>query len=576
MQKHILMRLSLFFFLAVMCCTSLAQSTYAPLNNDYQHLLERYEIKGNRLSNKLFSNIKPGFRKDLVQLTSGLEKDSLAGLSKTDLFNLAYLQNDSWEWLADSYTDSIPAAKLEQINSRKPVFKQLFVKKSDFYQFNNDDFDIHLNPIVNFSVGSDNRSVNSLYTNTRGIEIRGNFSKRLGFYSMLTENQIVYPQYVKDYAKRYDGFPYEGFTKIIDDDSTRFVTDFFSARGYITFKILKNITMQFGHDKNFIGSGIRSLILSDFSAPYLHLKTTTQVGRFQYVTIFAQTVNKQTAIAADGTERRPPKFFTFHHLSLNVTKNLNFGIFETISYGQRKVGFDVNYINPIIFYRFVEGHLGSVDNSIVGADFKLNLARRFSFYGQLVLDEFNFKHFKKKGWWATKYATQLGMRYIDALTIKNLDLQLEYNVARPYTYSHNSSYSNFVHYNMPMAHPLGANFREFLINVRYQPAPRLTFTYNLMRAGHGEDINNVNYGGDILRNYNLLRPGEYNNYIGQGNKAKIRFTDISVSYMLFHNFFIDAGFQHRQVSYSKTPENLKSNIFSTGIRWNIGKRQLLF
>lgn len=570
------MRLSFIFFLGVISFSSSAQSTFTPLNNDYLHFIERYEIKSGKLSNKFFSNVKPVSRKDLVGLTFDLEKDSSSKLSAIDLFNLTYLQNDSWEWLSDAYPDGINETKANQNNTKKAFLKYFFQKKSDAYYFHNDDFDLHISPILQFGFGVDNKVDNQPFTNTRGVEARGNLNKKLGFYTMLTENQIANPEYVRAYSRLYNGFPYEGFTKIPDGDSTRLITDFFSARGYITFKALKNLTLQFGHDKNFIGSGIRSMILSDFSAPYLHLKAITQVGRFQYVNIFAQTVNKQIPIAANGTEQLPPKYFTFHHLSANITKNLNVGLFETVIFGQRKVGFDVNYLNPIIFYRYVEGHLGSVDNSIIGLDFKYNFMRRFSLYGQLVLDEFNFKHFKRKGWWATKYATQIGMRYIDALGIKNLDLQAEYNLARPYIYSHNSSYGNFVHYNLPLAHPLGSNFREFLFVARYQPTKRLTLTYNQMIARHGEDFNAINWGGNIQRNYNLLRPQDYNNYIGQGNEANMHHLEIGGSYMLAQNLFIDAGFQNRKVKYTETSKTITSNIFSLGARLNIGKKQLLF
>lgn len=570
------MRLSFIFFLGVISFGSSAQSTFTPLNNDYSHFIERYEIKSGKLSNKFYSNVKPISRNDLVGMTVDLEKDSSAKLSRVDRFNISYLQNDSWEWLAGHYPNGIDENKAIQNNTRKPFLRHLFQKKSDFYYYQNEDFDIHINPILHFGIGQDNLTSNQPFINTRGIEIRGNLNKKLSFYTMLTENQIAYPQYVRDYVMLYKGFPYEGFTKVNNNDSTKLVTDFFSARGYITFKALKNLTLQFGHDKNFIGSGIRSMILSDFSAPYLHLKAITQVGRFQYINIFAQTINKQVAVAADGTEQLPPKYFTFHHLSANITKNLNIGLFETIAFGQRKIGFDINYLNPVIFYRYVEGHLGSVDNSIIGADFKYNFLRHFSLYGQLALDEFNLKHFKRKGWWATKYATQVGLRYIDALGIKNLDLQTEYNMARPYTYSHNSSFSNYAHYNMPLAHPLGANFHEFLFIARYQPLKRLTINYNAMLAQKGEDYNFINWGGNILRNYNLLRPYDYNNVIGQGREANIQHNEISASYMLGHNLFIDAGFQNRKVTYPETSESTTSNIFSLGARWNIGKRQLLF
>jgi hypothetical protein len=71
---------------------------------------------------------------------------------------------------------------------------------------------------------------------------------------------------------------------------------------------------------------------------------------------------------------------------------------------------------------------------------------------------------------------QLGAKYINALGIKNLDLQLEYNRVRPFTYSHRDSVANYTHYNQPMAHPLGANFSEtigYCIINRRQNGPYL-------------------------------------------------------------------------------------------------------
>lgn len=561
------MRLGLTIIFVLFLLKISAQSTYAPLNDDYLHLIERYEIKSGSLLN-LHSNIKPVRRKDLVKLTTDLENDVKLRLSKADSFNLTYLQNDSWEWLDNE--------KSPQNNSKKTFLKQFLKKKSDFYSFQNQDVDLHISPIFQFAFANDNRVESQPYTNTRGIEIRGTINKKLGFYSMITDNQIVYPEYVRQYGRSYDANPYEGFTKITDADSTKFATDFFSARGYITFNALKSVQIQFGHDKNFIGSGIRSMILSDFSAPYLHLKITTQIGRFQYVNIFAQTINKQIAVAVDGTEQIPPKYFSLHHLSLNITKNFNIGLFENVVFGKRAIGFDINYLNPIIFMRFVEGHLGSVDNTVVGADFKYNFKRHFSIYGQLVLDEFNRKYFRKNNWWATKYATQIGGRYIDVLGVKNLDFQVEYNLARPYTYSHNSTYSNYVHYNLPLAHPLGSNFKEALFVARYQPLSRLFLNFTFMTAKLGEDFDNQNWGGNIFRNYLIARPRDYGNVIGQGRLVQTRHLTLGASYMLRHNLFADVKIQNRSVSYSDVVDATKNTIFSLGIRWNSALKSFLF
>ncbi len=560
------MRLSLIVIFVLFLLKTSAQGNYAPLNDDYSHLIERYEIKSGSLLN-LHSNMKPVGRKDLVKLTTDFKNNIIIKHSKSDIFNLTYLQNDSWEWLDDE--------NLLQSNAKKPFLKQFLKKKSDFYNSQNKDLDLHISPIFQFAFANDNLAQPQPYINTRGIEMRGTINKKLSFYSTFSDNQIVYPEYVRNYGRIYNANPYEGFTKITNADSTKFESDFFSARGYITFNALKNVQLQFGHDKNFIGSGIRSMILSDFSAPYLHLKITTQVGRFQYVNIFAQMLNKQVSLAANGTELIPPKYFSLHHLSINITKNLNFGLFENIIFGKRAIGFDINYLNPIIFMRYVEGNLGSADNAIMGADFKWNFKRHFSLYGQLILDEFNRKNFKKDNWWATKYATQIGVRYIDVFGIKNLDFQAEYNLARPYTYSHSSTYSNYVNYNLPLAHPLGANFKEGIFVLRYQPVGRLFLNFTTLLAKHGRDTDELNWGGNIQRNYFVNRPSDYGNTIGQGHPEIIRHLSFGASYMLRHNLFIDLKLQNRDVDYLGEEEAIKSKIFSVGVRWNAAQRNLL-
>src|SRR5262249_22762278 len=132
----------------------------------------------------------------------------------------------------------------------------------------------------------------------------------------------------------------------------------------------------------------------------------------------------------------------------------------------------------------------------------------------LVMDEFVLDHIKSgDGWWANKFAVQLGGKYIDAFGIPNLDLQGEFNIARPFTYSHNTQYGNYSHYQQPLAHPLGANFKELVGVVRYQPLPRLNLTGKLMVRSVGRDSTDYNWGsqepqdlkynggGDILKSY---------------------------------------------------------------------------
>jgi hypothetical protein len=89
-------------------------------------------------------------------------------------------------------------------------------------------------------------------------------------------------------------------------------------------------------------------------------------------------------------------------------------------------------------------------------------------YGQ-VLDEFLLKEIKANSGWWYKFGYQIGVKYVDAFKIKNLDLQLESNRTRPFTYTHYDSVSNYSNNNMALAHPLGAGFQEYIVIARYQP-----------------------------------------------------------------------------------------------------------
>ncbi len=543
--------------------TVFCQQVQTPVNQDYQHKVERFEIRSGKLSNQLHTTIRPFERQGIIQLISRYDSSgSHLELSPTDRWNVQYLKSDNWEYLPDG---TIPS-----VSNKKPIFRYIYRKKADFFNAHTKDYDIHASPILHLAGGQDrfDGKNETQLINTRGVEIRGSLNQKLGFYTMFTENQATTPHYIRNYALTMQGFPYQSFTKVLNDDSLAMKTDYMMAIGYVVFNPIKNLSLQFGHDKTFIGPGVRSMILSDFSAPYLSLKARARIGRMEYLAVTGQMSNLQVPRPATSKVPVPPKFMAFHHLNFNVTRNLNFGLFETVFFGPRdKTGFDFNYLNPVIFYRFVEGFLGSADNAIVGIDFKLNLFRTASFYGQLALDEFNLTENRKKGWWAKKYAGQLGVKYIDVLGIRNLDLQVEGNFARPYVYSHLDISSNTANYNVPAAHPMGANFAEVISILRYQPFGPLQLRLTYMNAIKGEDgPDGFNWGGNIKKIYTENRPMEYGNYIGQGYTNRIHLLDLNASYMVFHNFFVDASYLWRRASLDG---GRAEGLAKMGIRWNL-------
>jgi hypothetical protein len=210
---------------------------------------------------------------------------------------------------------------------------------------------------------------------------------------------------------------------------------------------------------------------------------------------------------------------------------------------------------------------------MLGLNFKWLALNKIQIYGQFVLDEFNIEMLREdKTWWGNKYGIQLGVKYIDAFTVDNLDFLLETNIVRPYTYAHNSqaSYSSF---QQEMAHPHGSNFAEYIATAIYQPLPRLTLTGKIIYTDLGKDSTGTNYGQDILLS-STTRQSEFGNTIGQGISTQIYYLDLTVSYMLKHNFFIDFQTIYRKENSAMETLSYNNQYFSGGIRWNISQRHM--
>jgi hypothetical protein len=558
------MRLLITIFLALLVQEGYSQSTNAPLNKDYYHLIDRLEIRSGKMAPAHHSAVKPYARKAIGAILDSTTTNSILN-SRADQFNHLYLSNDNWEWTENH----------ENLNA-KPIWNTIYKYKSDFLYGadKKEAIAIHVNPILYLSMGGESADSRYTYINTRGVQIRGMIDKKVGFYTFLGENQMRSPLYVRDWVDQYHVVPGEGFWKSYGDRGY----DFFTAMGYISFNATKHINFQFGHDRQFIGDGYRSMIMSDFSPPALFLKINTNVWRLSYTNLFTQIVADAYGQSGGsvGNTQFPKKYLVAHRLSFNIGNNVNLGIFESVVFGREdSLGnnhFELSYLNPIIFYRSIEQQNGSLDNALLGLDAKWNFLQHFSLYGQLIFDELKqTEFFNNKGWWGNKFGYQLGLKYIDVFNVSNLDMQLEYNYSRPYTYSHSTIYSNYANYRQAVAHPIGANFKEFIGILRFQPIPKLSLVGKLILANYGLDPANNNFGKDILKDYST-RNSDEGNFTGQGIATSLIFTDLTASYMIWHNAFIDAKLLYRNQDSADPQFNQKSTMYSVSFRWNIAQR----
>ena len=139
----------------------------------------------------------------------------------------------------------------------------------------------------------------------------------------------------------------------------------------------------------------------------------------------------------------------------------------------------------------------------------------------------------------------MGFKYIDVLGIKNLDLQAETNAVRPFTYSCTDSFTSYNHYNQQLAHPLGANFKEYVTIVKYQPLPKLFLEAKVIYYKQGLDSLKQgvlqNFGSSVF-SFNQKRTTDYGWEIGTGDLAKCMIFTFLASYEIKENLFFDVSF----------------------------------
>lgn len=548
------MRYTFSFLLALTISYLAAQSTDVPLNSWAYPIVDEWDVKS---ETGIFTTVKPLSRKYLA------EKFGETSWAKTaaDRYDRGYLLQETRE-----YQDSVPA-------NRRPLFGAFFSYPADFYAVDTEDFDLHVNPVVVLGAGEDSQSDDVIFENYRGLEMRGTIDDKVSFYTLLTENQARYPEYVQAMTDSTLAVPYEGFWKQYNGTGV----DFLRAQAYIDFNISKHIEAQFGYGKHFIGEGKRSLILSDVGNNYPYLRLTTRIWKFQYTNIFAQLIGQTSggSFGLYGIGSFPKKYFANHHLSINVKPNLTIGLFESVIYGDSTERLKIDYLNPIIFYRALEQQDGSSDNVLLGLDFKWNLWQHVSLYGQLVIDELIMSEvFSKNGWWGNKQGFQLGGKYFDAFGVKDLNVQAEINRVRPYVYSHESNFTSYSHYNMALAHPLGANFQEVLFSASYRPFTKWKIQGDLLLAQYGNDLDSVSYGRDILKDYNR-RPGDYGNDLLQGDKTTLKMLQGKLTYHMMQNMMVDLDAIWRDES-SESGRGKTSTILAMTFRWNFAARSYLF
>jgi hypothetical protein len=341
--------------------------------------------------------------------------------------------------------------------SRK-LFHEHLIQKEDTQ------FTFQFDPLFIFESGKDaNDSLSSLYRNSRGVRISGSIGKNFQFQSAFLENQAIFPQHIRSFIAVREVSPGLGRTKIFKVNGS----DFGLAWANFSWNMKPWLYISGGHGKNFIGTGYRSLLLSDNAFFYPYLKASVHQKKWSYT--------QQWSLLQDiyrGREIFNPlseplfvrKLFTWQYFTFNPTKNFEAGIYYSAIWTHS----NASAIIPLPFVQHLQPYPSGTINPMAGLNLTYKFHQPILLYGQMMVDG-SFS--KRNGQNNSRMGWQLGGIWNQPFKLKGLNLQAEFNTVQPEAYAQANPgfeyHNGFFHYNQSLSHPLGANFSEIVGIVNY-------------------------------------------------------------------------------------------------------------
>ena len=407
-----------------------------------------------------------------------------------------------------------------------------------------------------------------------GAQFGGTISNKFYYYFSAYYDSSVLPEYLSTYINQTGIAPGQAAANTY----STYGYDWSYYTASLSYTPIKYLNITLGHDKTFIGDGYRSELMSDYASPYPFLKLTGTLGNVRYMALYAYMDDPVAASNSVANVERK-KFAVFHYLDWNISNRVSLGFFDAIiSYTVDDNGhprpFDFSYLTPITFLRPLEASNGSPDNSMIGATGKYKISDHVTAYtANLRSTNFNRLNFlPMMAVRGTNTAGSSGSAVRILFGAKGLNYLAEYNTAKPYTYSERSYIENYSDNGEPLAHPWGANFREWvgLMNYSYK---RFDFSGEADFGRYGLDENGLNWGKNIFELYtNPARAVDgadqsVGNYTGQGLTTNLVYLEGKVAYVLNpkYNLRIELGGIYRTEDNSAQFRD-KTTWFTIGLR----------
>lgn len=419
----------------------------------------------------------------------------------------------------DNYvkTDSLFSFSIKSSEPNSGWFARKWRYES-FFEVDTTGFKLDVDPLFDFQLAQQKNPKTYYYTNTRGIIIHGNLNKELYFQSTYYEDQATFPAYLSDYINSSKVVPGQSYMRHYHGNGF----DYGHSSGVLYYQLNQHFEFSFGQDKLFVGDGYRSLLLSDVPYSYPFFRASFTNKYIQYTRIMAVLLaNKNPLGSFDPREKY---LGGFNICTIMPSNQFQLSFFEGSVWDYpnevKNIHLNYNYFNPLIYANSL---VKAKCFDLGGGGFKLNLFHSIQSYGQIVFGNFSSNNRFAKN----NLGLQLGEKYINAFTLPGFTLQAEYNYAANDIYGSSKDALNYSHYNQPLGHPFGNNFKELVLGGHY----------NFKCWFIDIQVSKYHYGNDtasfLPNQTKYIKEFSYHTpFIGEGPVTKVFYTDMSVSYLI--------------------------------------------
>ena len=392
---------------------------------------------------------------------------------ETNFRDVAFFSDSCFAPVFPISTNSSPVYDLLREDKKRYANFGYFLYQREIIQLVKKEGALWISPILDMQLGVQRGdSAQKQFMNVRGVRIEGSMKNKLFFSGAFYENQTILPSYVQEYvSNRGEFYPnmsdssyYQVNAVIPGAARTKpFKTngyDYAYATGLLHWEVLKKLSVAVGNTPFFVGSGYRSLLLSDNSLPSMHFRVQYRLGeKWDFQIARMQGINMlRIPYATNGEAMYERKAFSLASIYYHITEKLKIGLVEGAAWSrgdsiQKKPVEGAFYI-PLPGAATLQEGINQKSYAYLGLDFNWRFWKMQA-YGQYGRNIYS----------SNSDVAQIGFRYWPFKSHFYL-IQAEYNHTSKNAYLAQNPRIHYSSYNLPIAHPMAGGVDELILRVR--------------------------------------------------------------------------------------------------------------